>query len=47
MIELSQNIISLIKTSNTTMVFTYFSIGKLIVDELQSGKEKAKYGTKL
>lgn len=55
MIELSKKIIDMIedarkfvvKTSNTVMVFTYFSVGSMIVEELQSGKEKAGYGKKL
>jgi predicted nuclease of restriction endonuclease-like (RecB) superfamily len=55
MIELSNRIIELIenarkhvvKTTNTTMIFTYFSIGKMIVEEFQSGKEKAGYGAQL
>lgn len=55
MIELSRKIIDLIenarkfvvKTTNTTMIFAYYSIGKMIVDELQSGSEKAEYGTQL
>ncbi|GAB1453400.1 PDDEXK nuclease domain-containing protein [Draconibacterium sp.] len=55
MIELSRKIIDLIenarkfvvKTTNTTMIFAYYSVGKMIVDELQSGSEKAEYGTKL
>ncbi len=55
MIDLSKKIIDLIlvtknfvyKTTNTAMVFTYYSIGKMIVDELQLGNEKAVYGTKL
>lgn len=55
MIDLSKKIIDLIgvtksfvyKTTNTAMVFTYYSIGKMIVDELQDGKQKAIYGTKL
>lgn len=29
------------------MVETYFKIGRLIVDEEQQGKEKAKYGQNL
>lgn len=49
MIDLSKKIIDLIgvtksfvyKTTNTAMVFTYYSIGKMIVDELQDGKQKA------
>lgn len=32
---------------NTTMVETYFKIGKLIVDEEQNGEAKAKYGQNL
>lgn len=32
---------------NTTMVDTYFKIGRLIVDEEQQGEEKAKYGQNL
>jgi len=55
MIELSKKIIDLIestrvqvyKVANTGMVFSYFSIGKMIVDELQNGKEKANYGSHL
>ena len=29
------------------MVYTYFEIGKMIVEEEQNGKEKAKYGDTL
>lgn len=29
---------------NTTMVYTYFEIGRIIVEEEQSGKERAVYG---
>ncbi|MEY4538983.1 MAG: hypothetical protein RLZZ306_740 [Bacteroidota bacterium] len=55
MIELSQKIIQLIQTArnrvavavNTTMVHTYFEIGRMIVEELQEGNERAKYGTNL
>ena len=31
---------------NTTMLFTYWNIGKMIVEE-QGGSSKAKYGNKL
>ncbi len=31
-------------TVNLTMVHTYFEIGKMIVEEQQQGKERAKYG---
>jgi predicted nuclease of restriction endonuclease-like (RecB) superfamily len=55
MIELSQKIIQLIQTArnrvavavNTTMVHTYFEIGRMIVEELQEGNEKSKYGSNL
>jgi predicted nuclease of restriction endonuclease-like (RecB) superfamily len=55
MIELSQKIISLIESSrflvtrvtNSTMVFTYFVVGKMIVEELQEGENRAEYGAKL
>lgn len=55
MIELSKKIIELIenargfiyKASNTTMVSSYFFIGKMIVEELQGGNDKAIYGSKL
>lgn len=34
-----------VKTSiNWTMVYTYFDIGRMIVEEEQKGKERAKYG---
>lgn len=36
-----------IKTTNTTMVFTYFQIGRMIVEELQQGEIRAGYGDKL
>ena len=29
---------------NQTMVLTYFEIGKMLVEEEQSGKERADYG---
>jgi predicted nuclease of restriction endonuclease-like (RecB) superfamily len=32
---------------NTTMVSTYFEIGRMIVEEEQQGKERAKYGDQL
>lgn len=55
MIELSQKIIDLIqqarllvvRTTNTAMIYTYFSVGKMIVDEWQQGKQKAAYGVQL
>ncbi len=36
-----------VQTVNTTMVETYFEIGKLIVDEEQNGKERAEYGKQI
>lgn len=33
--------------ANTAMVCTYFEIGKMIVEELQSGEKRAEYGTNL
>jgi hypothetical protein len=52
---LSEKIVELIenarvyvsKTANTTMVYTYFHIGKLIVEEMQKGEERAEYGANL
>jgi predicted nuclease of restriction endonuclease-like (RecB) superfamily len=35
------------KTTNTAMIFTYFQIGKLIVEELQQGEKRAEYGSHL
>lgn len=32
---------------NTTMVYTYFEIGRVIVEEEQNGEERAEYGKKL
>jgi predicted nuclease of restriction endonuclease-like (RecB) superfamily len=36
---------TVISTVNTTMVYTYYEIGKMIVEEEQEGKERAEYGT--
>ena len=55
MIELSQKIIQIIETARTRMALTvnvsmissYFEIGRMIVDELQNGQERAKYGSNL
>ncbi len=38
---------NLVYTINTAMVYTYFEIGKMIVEEEQQGKERAEYGKKL
>ncbi len=36
-----------LRTINSTMVFTYFEIGRMIVEEEQNGKERAEYGKKV
>lgn len=36
-----------VRSVNQTMVFTYFEIGKMIVEEEQNGKERADYGKQL
>ena len=33
-----------IRTINSTMVYTYFEIGRMIVEEEQNGRERAAYG---
>jgi len=38
---------SVVQTVNKTMVLTYFEIGRIIVHEEQSGKERAEYGQQL
>ncbi len=35
---------SVVKRVNKTMVYTYYEIGKLIVEEQQHGKNRAEYG---
>jgi predicted nuclease of restriction endonuclease-like (RecB) superfamily len=55
MIEISNKILSLIENSkssvakyaNSAMVFTYFQIGKILVEEFQNGQNRAEYGSKL
>jgi predicted nuclease of restriction endonuclease-like (RecB) superfamily len=37
---------AIVRTTNRTMVVTYFMVGKLIVDNLQTGGAKAKYAEK-
>jgi DUF1016 N-terminal domain len=37
---------NLIRATNRTMVATYFMVGKLIVENLQTGVAKAKYAEK-
>jgi len=38
--------IQVVSTVNTVMVQTYWNIGRLIVEDEQSGKERAEYGKK-
>lgn len=35
------------QTANTTMVYTYYEIGRMIVEEEQRGNERAEYGKQL
>ena len=53
--ELLQQVVDLLqqarqqvlRTVNSTMVYTYFEIGRIIVEEEQNGKERAEYGKQL
>jgi predicted nuclease of restriction endonuclease-like (RecB) superfamily len=46
--ELLQNArLQVLRTVNSTMVCTYFEIGRMIVEEEQSGKDRAEYGKKI
>lgn len=38
---------SVIQTVNKTMVYTYFEIGRIIVEEEQKGKARAEYGKQI
>jgi predicted nuclease of restriction endonuclease-like (RecB) superfamily len=38
---------SVVQTVNRTMVYTYFEIGRMIVEEEQNGKERAEYGKQI
>ena len=38
---------SVVQTVNMTMVYTYFEIGRMIVEEEQNGKERAEYGKQI
>ena len=47
-VELLQNARhQVLRTVNATMVCTYFEIGRIIVEEEQSGKDRAEYGKKI
>src|SRR3989344_1621962 len=39
--------LNVFKTVNSTMVYTYWEIGRVIVEEEQKGKERAEYGLNL
>ena len=47
-VELLQNARQqVLRTVNSTMVYTYFEIGRMIVEEEQSGKNRAEYGKQI
>ncbi|UFH46107.1 DUF1016 N-terminal domain-containing protein [Flavobacterium galactosidilyticum] len=47
-VELLQNARQqVLRTINSTMVYTYFEIGRVIVEEEQKGKDRAEYGKQL
>lgn len=47
-VELLQNARQqILRTVNSTMVCTYFEIGRIIVEEEQSGKDRAEYGKQI
>ncbi|BFM44440.1 PDDEXK nuclease domain-containing protein [Flavobacterium sp. CFS9] len=47
-VELLQNARQqVLRTVNSTMTITYFEIGRIIVEEEQSGKDRAEYGKQL
>lgn len=47
-VELLQNARQqVLRTVNSTMVYSYFEIGKIIVEEEQNGKDRAEYGKQL
>lgn len=39
--------LQVVRTVNHTMVYTYYEIGRMIVEEEQNGKERAEYGKQL
>lgn len=47
-VELLQNARQqVLRTVNSTMAYTYFEIGRMIVEEEQSGKDRAEYGKQI
>jgi predicted nuclease of restriction endonuclease-like (RecB) superfamily len=47
LVLIEQSRLQVAKIANTAMVYTYFEIGKMIVEELQLGEKRAAYGSKL
>ena len=39
--------LTVMKNVNSAMVFTYYHIGKILVEEWQKGEKRAEYGTQL
>lgn len=44
---LQQSKQQVVRAINQTMVYTYYEIGRIIVEEEQNGKDRAEYGKKL
>lgn len=44
---IEQSRMHIARVANTTMVQTYYQIGKMLVEELQHGSSRAEYGTQL
>ena len=38
---------TVVRAVNQTMVYTYFEIGRMIVEDEQQGKERAEYGKQI
>jgi DUF1016 N-terminal domain len=45
LVEQAQYFVS--RVTNSTLVYTYFSIGKMLIDEIQHGDNKASYGKQI
>jgi hypothetical protein len=46
-ILLQQSKQQVVRDINQTMVYTYYEIGRMIVEEEQNGKDRAEYGKQL
>jgi hypothetical protein len=46
-ILLQQSKQQVVRAINQTMVYTYYEIGRMIVEEEQNGKDRAEYGKQL